>query len=346
MPSSAVQFRGVCGSFLATYINFMSKRAEKKLASRVAMLRLSRRVDGVTFGFVLSYLFWGGILLRCGDIETNPGPPAPPAPPAHSNVKDSKMQTRLSTTGGLRKVSVEKTSHPGASASPSRSQPTLSDIMASLSALTDQVGSMNSSLNELKNEVHELREDYAALTTELKGLKEDVTDLRNKNRELQKTNSDLCAKMDDYENRLDDLEGRSKRNNLIIYGLPRRDGETSADCEGQLQDLITDKLEMADNVEFDRVHRLNSKPDSPIIARCVFYKHKLNILKCKRKLQGTNVFIGEDFSRRVRDIRRRLTPHLKQARQDSKRATMIFNYLLIDGKRFSVDQDNKLFEVK
>ena len=37
--------------------------------------------------------------------------------------------------------------------------------------------------------------------------------------------------------------------------------------EGIVRDLITDKLELADDIEFDRVHRLSGKPNSPVVAR-------------------------------------------------------------------------------
>ena len=354
MPSNALQFRSVCGCFLPRYIIFMSKRADKKKASRTAMLTLARRLDGVLLGFTLTYLFWGGILLRCGDIETNPGP-------TEAARNKEKMQTRLSTTGGTRKlsvdkspsrapgsskVSVEKPSDSGAAATPTRPELTLTDVMATLTTLTDQVATIGKTLDDVKKDVRGLHEDYTSLASEFKGLRDDMAGLQKDNEDLHKKNSELCAKLEDYESRLDDLEGRSKRNNLLFYGLYRREGETSEDLEGNLRELITDKLEMGDDVNFDRAHRLNSRHDSPVIARCVMYKHKVKILKNKRKLQGTSVFIGEDFTRRVRDIRKRLAPHLKHAKQAGKKATMTFDHLLIDGKRFDIDGEDKLYEKK
>ena len=55
-----------------------------------------------------------------------------------------------------------------------------------------------------------------------------------------------------------------------------------------MRDLITDKLELADDIEFDRVHRLSGKPNSPVVARCCFYKHKEKIMKERSKLKGSN----------------------------------------------------------
>eukprot|EP00745_Piridium_sociabile_P038347 TRINITY_DN699_c0_g1_i12.p1 TRINITY_DN699_c0_g1~~TRINITY_DN699_c0_g1_i12.p1 ORF type:complete len:280 (-),score=67.35 TRINITY_DN699_c0_g1_i12:640-1356(-) len=227
---------------------------------------------------------------------------------------------------------------------------------------------------EVKQEFNALREDNVSLKEELRGLREEVSGLRQQNQDLQRKNDHLAEKLDYLDRKVDDLEGRSKRNNLVFYGVARRENETNSDCEDILKDLFTDKLELARDVEMDRVHRVSSRPDSPIVARCVFYKQKVDILKAKTKLKGTNIFVGEDFSTKVRDLRKRLTPHLKRARGDGKRAslltvlkrargdgkpplwcttissltgnaTMVYNHLLIDGKRFTVDSADRLIEV-
>ena len=69
----------------------------------------------------------------------------------------------------------------------------------------------------------------------------------------------------------------------------RAEEETGEDCEGILRDLIMDRLELANDFQFDQVHRLNAKPNSPEVAHCTFFKDKVKILKAKRKLLGTNV---------------------------------------------------------
>eukprot|EP00745_Piridium_sociabile_P004361 TRINITY_DN1257_c0_g1_i6.p1 TRINITY_DN1257_c0_g1~~TRINITY_DN1257_c0_g1_i6.p1 ORF type:complete len:323 (-),score=63.13 TRINITY_DN1257_c0_g1_i6:203-1171(-) len=322
MPSAGLDFRAACGCFLPVYQCFMMKRVRQRIAMRIAILKLKRRVDGVVAGLLLSYLFWGSILLQCGDVESNPGPPAPPDPPS-TQSKGMMVQTRLSSKGSTSsRSSMDRPgrSEDGASNQPGKA-PTLSDVVNMLHA---QNSRMDTGFDELKQEVHDvkqqvhevqqevqvLREEYAAMQDELRGLRDEVSGLRQQNQELQQRNDDLAEKIDGLGKMTDDLEGRSKRNNVIFYGLHRRENETAAECEDMVKDLITDKLELSHDFEFDRVHRLSSKPDAPVIARCTFYKHKIDLLKAKRKLQGTNIFIGEDFSLRVRDMRRKLTPRL------------------------------------
>jgi hypothetical protein len=110
--------------------------------------------------------------------------------------------------------------------------------------------------------------------------------------------------------------------------------------------MLTDKLELSHEVQFDRVHRLSGKPDSPIIARCCFFKDKVRILKEKRRLKGSDIFIGEDFSSLVRETRRKLSPFLKEAREKSQRAFMVFDHLVIDGKKYYLDAHGSLCDFR
>ena len=72
----------------------------------------------------------------------------------------------------------------------------------------------------------------------------------------------------------------------------------------------------------------------------------MKILKAKNKLQGSDIFIGEDFSSRVCDIRRKLVPHLKKARNEGKGVTMVFDHIIIEGKKFTVDDTDNWIELK
>ena len=322
MPSGNLDFRTVCGRFVSVFMAFMSKRAMAAKRNRYNVLKLKSMLDGATCGLLLSILFWGSnLLLQCGDVELNPGPPK----------ADTMRQTRL----GSGTTPARSTDNPQTEGK----EPTLADVMAVLS-------SMNLKFDDMKGDVKILSEGFARLQDEVKELREDCAFIRQENKDLKAKNERLEKTITEMDRKVDDLEGRSKRNNLIIHGLVRAEKETGEDCEGILTDLITDRLELADDFQFDRVHRLNAKPNSPVVARCTFFKDKVKILKAKRKLQGTNVFIGEDFSSRVRDVRRRLVPHLKKARSENKKCMMVFDHLIIDGKRFALNDGDNLKEMR
>ena len=204
---------------------------------------------------------------------------------------------------------------------------------------------MDSKFDDLKDGFDEIRECYTGLKEEVLGLRSETADLKQENDDLRTENSRLLSRMEEIERKTDDLEDRSKRNNIIVHGIARDKNEKGSDCEALVREMIVDKLELTGDFEFDRVHRINSKENSPIVARFTFYKDKETVLKAKNKLKGSTVFIGQDFSRRVRDLRKRLAPHLKKAKSQSKRATMVYDHLLIEGKKFGLGDDGNLKEI-
>ena len=344
MPSGPLQFRAACGQFVFVFGHFMFQRARRKAAMRQRTLKLATWQGGVTLGLLLSILFYGPLLLeRHGDIEKNPGPENQD-PISSRPLRQTRMTSAsasASASASSRTCSADRNPSKDDTAQVRQnvhehdevggSEPSLRDVMRMLS-------SMNDKFDGMKDDLKEIRDSQFDLQQKVHDLEGKVSDLQNENDELKSVNSDLQARMDRMELKTDDLECRSKRNNLIVYGIPRSsEKETSQDCEEMMKDFCTDRLELSNDVSFDRVHRINGKPDSPIILRCSFYKDKISMLKQKQKLKGTNIFLGEDFSQRVREIRKQLSPHLKSAKREGKKVTMVYDHLIINGKKFGLD---------
>ncbi|KAL8564317.1 hypothetical protein ACOMHN_004374 [Nucella lapillus] len=132
----------MCGHFATVYASFMLKRARFSLAMRMSILRLRTRADGVTVGVLLTLLYYGNLIHRCGDVELNPGP---------DRKTDGTRQTLLdSVTGGTtqrhssrsrsrkdssRKDSVERTGSTTETLTGLPSDPSLSDVMSMLTNL-------------------------------------------------------------------------------------------------------------------------------------------------------------------------------------------------------------------
>jgi len=208
----------------------------------------------------------GDQLLRCGDIEANPGPN--PGDSSASSSSGNARQTRLSASYTSR----------------SAKEPSLTEVMTKLNDMSQKIDSV-------QEDTRQIRQDHNALREVVTSIKEEIKELYHRNKTLEQQNSDLRDRVSDLELKYDDLENRSRRNNLIFHGVGKRDGETTEECENTLRDIITDKLELADTIEFDRVHRLGSKSDSPIIARCCSYRLKVKILKARQKFRRR--FLGE-----------------------------------------------------
>ena len=62
-------------------------------------------------------------------------------------------------------------------------------------------------------------------------------------------------------------------------------------------------------------------------------------MRNKSKLNGSDFAIKEDFSDKVRLTRKALYPYLKSAIDSGKRATIVYDHLLIDGKKYVFNEN-------
>ena len=173
------------------------------------------RTDGVMVGLLLFVLYFGNLLHRCGDVELNPGPPK----------QDFFRQTRL--TSSSRANNAELNSLEGNSTSSGKmvgSYPNLKDIMHMLTT-------MNSKFDDIKNYMSDIKESYSSLKDEMHELRETITDLKEENKALKEENDAMRTRLENVENKTDDLESRSKRNNIIIHRIQRKEEETRQECE-------------------------------------------------------------------------------------------------------------------
>ena len=340
------QYRASIGGFHFVFCSFMTRRAANAKERLMKTLRLRGVWDAVIIGCLVTYMFWGSLLAGCGDVESNPGPN-----PDDTNTESRPMrQTRLhSVAGGVGGGGKDRpgnaaanTSKVGAGASPLRSapQPTLTDVMMKLT-------SMDNNMSTLLEDVSDIKDRLGTVREEVNELRREVNELRQENQELRDHRDALWSKVEGLDRKMDNIECRSKRNNLIFYGFDRRNDETPVSCEERLNELFTDTLELAESVPFDRVHRLGDKADAPLIARCTFYKDKVKILKAKSKLKGTNLYIGEDFTENVRAVRKKLTVIMKEKKREGKQVSMVYDHLIINGKKCVLNEDGvSVSEVK
>ena len=326
MPVGPLTFRVVCGGFVTVFVNFMYKRVLVYRLSHVNTVKLC----SLRLSFALVFLI-ATLLHRSGDVELNPGPP-----PMNGNTRQTRLQTNN------RSLSVDNIDRTSARNEGSVQEPSLSDVMQMLSGMKQD---MSQRFDTLSGHLDTMNDSVSGLRNEVTQLAREVEEMRSENEQLKAENRELTDRLGEVEKKLDDLEGRSKRNNLIFTGLQKQtqaDYESWEDCEKLVQDLIHNQLKIPDDIQFDRVHRMRKDPKSPIIARFTNFKDKQRVLKQERKLsetaEGSTIFIGEDFSKGVREVRKKLVPFLKNAKADPKNnARMVYDHLVINGKRFYYD---------
>ncbi|XP_050023164.1 uncharacterized protein [Dermacentor andersoni] len=202
-----------------------------------------------------------------------------------------------------------------------------SKLISEVQDLKSQLLATDRNVSDLGKRMTELESHYESLVT----LKTDTEVLRADATKATRLISKLEARFDDAEN-------RTRRNNLVFYGLPETTPESYAQSEQLIIKHCREHLDIhIDTKEIERAHRLgrhsNDKP-RPIITKFTFFKTKETVLSSARKLKGTNYSIGEDFSRAVRIARSQLVAF---ARKQSAPFNLRYKTLHIGQKRYVFD---------
>lgn len=169
-----------------------------------------------------------------------------------------------------------------------------------------------------------------------------LTRLEQKVESYQKEVTSMRAHIQVLESRIDELENHSRRTNLIVYGVPEVEKETGEMLEHAVNNEIIENILELKPVAIERIHRLG-RPESnktrPVIFKLLDTRDKSSILKNGYKLKGTNFSIGEDFSKKIREVRKKLWDSAKPNRDKKDKVALAFTKLYINDKAYVWDSD-------
>ena len=160
---------------------------------------------------------------------------------------------------------------------------------------------------ELCSKLTGLEQKTSTLATDLKELKEGLQTLEN---DLADVKQDVETKADkahvlELENRITDLQNRSRRNNIVIWNVPKGSEKDIFMVEFVKRSLLIDhmKLEGVENIEIMRAHRTPTaiRRDAPkprpihvYLLKCTDRQYVLaNAGKCLKENQydGSSLYI-------------------------------------------------------
>lgn len=143
------------------------------------------------------------------------------------------------------------------------------------------------------------------------------------------------------QDKIDDLENRSRRNNLIIYGLNENERETPQELHNAvIGDLFSNKLGVSVSSS-ERIHRLGKKTSNrtrPVIVKFFNYNDKLAVQRNCRRLKGSSLSVSEDFSERIRVIRKKLWDSSADDRARGDKVTLVYDKIRIGNTLYTWDE--------
>ncbi|KAJ8016243.1 hypothetical protein DPEC_G00005180 [Dallia pectoralis] len=186
------------------------------------------------------------------------------------------------------------------------------------------VNNVNTRIDKLIMETQELR-------SSLQFSQKDIDDLMKKNDKTESERTIACAETKIMQGQLaemtekaDYLEGQTRRNNLVVDGIPEAQNESWKETEDKVRYVINEKLHLdSSQMVIERAHRTGNpsgysgKRPRPITVKFLRYKDKMAVLRKTKDLKGTNIYVNEDYTEAVRQKRKELIPAMKAARERS-----------------------------
>lgn len=221
--------------------------------------------------------------------------------------------------------------------------------------LCDRIQSLEDSLN-FNNE------EMRALTSKVSDHDKKLDSVEHLTQKLEQKLAATEDKLKELEIKNVQLELYSRKENLIITGLPENQiWEKAEVTKAKVIELLNEQMGL--NINADGIivaHRLGrqeakveaKKSDGansggfqgsihrPIIVRFVQRNIRDAVWEARFSLKSSDVYIKEDFPKSIQDQRLKLRPYMLRAKELGKKATCIDNYLLVDGQRFTVETLN------
>ncbi|KAM7313533.1 uncharacterized protein ISCGN_003395 [Ixodes scapularis] len=204
---------------------------------------------------------------------------------------------------------------------------------------------ISQNIADIKSEQQSTKSWCASVNSRLGLIETSIDELRSTTKRVEGCEyglADVASTIGDLKRKIDDLENRSRRNNLIIHGIKCDVNETADQLKEKVcTNIFSTKLQV-DVSTVERIHRLGRNQGTrprPVIMNFRDYNEKMSILTNAKKLKGTGVFINEDYSYELRQIRKKLWDSSQADRDRGDKVTLSYNKLKINNVTYQWDNN-------
>lgn len=179
---------------------------------------------------------------------------------------------------------------------------------------------------QIKSDINiNLSEQEERITTRInKNIDEKFNHIQMEIEEIKQTN-------EDQETRLALVEKQIRARNLIFFGV--EEGEKSYEELERKIITIIDKMGIICNQNDLEIVRRMRKPSQdkirPINITLITYGKKVSILKKKKTLENTTIYIKEDFPPQILEVRKSLQNQLQKERNEGHNAYIRYDKIVV-----------------
>ena len=260
----------LCGRLFILSLTFWCFHFEQQLISQILTTSCFSKLDVLCEAITSSFCSNFDLLLQASDIEQNPGP-------------EPSLQQQFEVFGN--------------------------HLMASFNEmLNTRINELQTSHNEIKQQLSSINETVSSVKAEIQTVNRRLTEVEEEQR-LHRLDIDHCAdiigrvedRLHEVERKTEQQEQYSRRENVILHGLPEQQDESYQAVRRRVTDVLNNNVKDKKWQEQDiaRAHRLgnqHSKKPRPVIVRFNQFEDKLTTLKARDELKKAGIGVASDLT--------------------------------------------------
>lgn len=180
-----------------------------------------------------------------------------------------------------------------------------------------------------------IQNDLSSQKQEMKCMEENIKQSINSN--INEKFLHMDAKIVELENRIekqqetiDFMEKQARKRNIILFGVEETEQSYSGLVTLVLDTVTSNMGIICQQSEIEEVRRLGRKADRtrPIVITFTTLARKIDILKMKKSLEGSSMYVKEDFPPKVIEKRKSLQEELKREREAGKKVVLRYDKIV------------------
>lgn len=189
----------------------------------------------------------------------------------------------------------------------------LKDILQQLTVLSNDITQVKGDISNMKNDMTNIKQDVANMK---EFIKESIAEeLAIKEQEWQNEKSWIQNRIERLEKREEESCRLEKKNNITIRGLQLG----STNIKSEVSNFLRETVEVDVNVIDAKSIKLR-KGDNLVIAKLSCFDDKLTVMRNKKKLTGSEIYVNNDYTKKERDIQNQI---LKQANAEKDKNNIV-----------------------
>lgn len=209
-------------------------------------------------------------------------------------------------------------------------------------------------MEEIMRVLRAMQEDITTQKKDMKEMEENIkisinNNIDDKFSRIEQRTDQLEKKIEQQQKTIDFLDRKLRKKNLLFFGV----GETEKNYEQLLSMVLTIMSTQMEVVclrwEIENVARVGKKNEKtrPIVVTLTTTSRKIELLKKKKSLENSGIYIKEDYPPAVLAKRRELQEELKRERESGKNVALRYDKIITlnthksPSKRYTEKQSNK-----